>query len=107
MEPSPLPNESCGQISIGAPSVVLLDAPFLQARGASIFHLLRAAWLTCARSLQTSPLGRAVVSITKPASLSRSCVLGCVTALSPQGWWQSFLPGSVTGLAAPLLRQEF
>ncbi|XP_063280424.1 NALCN channel auxiliary factor 2-like isoform X2 [Prinia subflava] len=52
-------------------------------------------------------LGSAMVSIIKPASLSWSCVLGCVTALSPQGWWQSFLPGSTMGLTAPFLGQEF
>lgn len=89
------------------PSVVLLVSPFLQACGVSSFHLPQ-AWLTCARSLQMfSTLGSAMVSIIKPASHSQSCVLGCVTALSPQGWWQSFLPGSTTGLAAPLLGQEF
>lgn len=87
--------------------MVLLDAPFLQAYGASMFHLLQAAWLTSACSLQTSPLESAVVSIIKPASLSQIFVLGCVTALSPQGWWQSFLPDCTTELGAPLLGQEF
>lgn len=62
------------------PGMVLLGAPLLSdepwCHGSSGLRLLRAAWLTCACSLRTSPLGSIMVSIIKPASLSQSHVLG-------------------------------